>query len=153
MLMAVLVRSFLLDMKQPLIRSASVLWNFANTQRYSRSFVAKFTLPSGLFAILAVPSSHPPISTRCLISLLLSRFDLYFAREHIWDTDIMTQETLRYHAVVYNVLRVSSQDDILPLSEPIITTCGKVLHELPIPKGLQIISSVAAYNRLVLVIL
>ncbi|PBK60601.1 cytochrome P450 [Armillaria solidipes] len=59
----------------------------------------------------------------------------------------VVKETLRYHAVVYNVLRVSSQDDVLPLSKPITTTSGKVLHELPIPKGLQIISSVAAYNR------
>ncbi|SJL12070.1 uncharacterized protein ARMOST_15491 [Armillaria ostoyae] len=59
----------------------------------------------------------------------------------------VVKETLRYHAAVYNVLRVSSQDDVLPLSKPITTTSGKVLHKLPIPKGLQIISSVAAYNR------
>ncbi|KAK0202327.1 cytochrome P450 [Desarmillaria ectypa] len=59
----------------------------------------------------------------------------------------VVKETLRYHAVVYNVFRVSGQDDVLPLSKPITTTSGKVLHELPIPKGLQIISSIAAYNR------
>ncbi|KAK0452757.1 cytochrome P450 [Desarmillaria tabescens] len=62
----------------------------------------------------------------------------------------VVKETLRYHAVVYNVFRVSSQDDVLPLNNPITTTSGKVLHELPIPKGLQIISSVAAYNRVCL---
>lgn len=59
----------------------------------------------------------------------------------------VVKETLRYHAVVYNVFRVSSQDNVLPLSKPITTISGKVLHELPIPKGLQIVSSVAAYNR------
>ncbi|KAK0188354.1 cytochrome P450 [Armillaria mellea] len=59
----------------------------------------------------------------------------------------VVKEMLRYHPVVYNVSRVSGQDDVLPLSKPITTKSGKILHELPIPKGLQIISSVAAYNR------
>ncbi|KAK0489455.1 cytochrome P450 [Armillaria novae-zelandiae] len=59
----------------------------------------------------------------------------------------VVKEILRYHPPVYNVTRISGQDDVLPLSKPITTTSGKILHELPIPKGLQIISSVAAYNR------
>ncbi|KAK0215088.1 cytochrome P450 [Armillaria fumosa] len=59
----------------------------------------------------------------------------------------VVKETLRYHPAVYHVSRVSAQDDVLPLSKPITTTSGKILHELPIPKGLQIFSSVAAYNR------
>ncbi|PBK80315.1 cytochrome P450 [Armillaria gallica] len=57
------------------------------------------------------------------------------------------KETLRFHPVGYNLFRVAGQDDVLPLSSPITTTSGKVLHELPIPKGVQIMSSVAACNR------
>ncbi|PBK60199.1 cytochrome P450 [Armillaria solidipes] len=57
------------------------------------------------------------------------------------------KETLRFHPVAYNIFRVAGQDDVLPLSSPITTTSGKVLHELPVPKGVQIMSSVAAYNR------
>ncbi|KAK0442017.1 cytochrome P450 [Desarmillaria tabescens] len=57
------------------------------------------------------------------------------------------KETLRFHPVAYNIFRVAGQDDVLPLSSPITTTSGKVLHELPIPKGVQIMSSVAACNR------
>ncbi|KAK0239393.1 cytochrome P450 [Armillaria nabsnona] len=57
------------------------------------------------------------------------------------------KETLRFHPVGYNLFRVAGQDDVLPLSSPITTTSGKVLHELSIPKGVQIMSSVAACNR------
>ncbi|KAK0482217.1 cytochrome P450 [Armillaria novae-zelandiae] len=59
----------------------------------------------------------------------------------------MVKETLRFHPVAYNLHRVAGKDDLLPLSSPITTTSGKVLHELPIPKGLHIDVSVAAYNR------
>ncbi len=48
---------------------------------------------------------------------------------------------------MYNIFRYVHQDDVLPLSTPITTTSGKVLHELPIPKGTQIIASIAVYNR------
>lgn len=57
------------------------------------------------------------------------------------------KETLRFHPVAYNIFRVAGEDDVLPLSSPITTVSGKVLHELPIPKGMQIMSSVAACNR------
>jgi hypothetical protein len=45
--------------------------------------------------------------------------------------------------------REASEDDILPLSEPIITEAGNEVTELPIPKGLKIVVSVPAYNRFV----
>jgi len=59
----------------------------------------------------------------------------------------VAKESLRFHPVVYNMLRYSGQDDVLPLSKPITLTSGEVVTELPIPKGLKIISSIAAYNR------
>jgi hypothetical protein len=43
--------------------------------------------------------------------------------------------------------RQASEDDILPLSEPIITETGNEVTELFIPKGVKVIASVAAYNR------
>ncbi|KAK0231588.1 cytochrome P450 [Armillaria fumosa] len=57
------------------------------------------------------------------------------------------KETLRFHLVSYNSPRIASRDDVLPLSKPIVTRSGKVLHELPIPKGTCIITSIASYNR------
>jgi len=49
--------------------------------------------------------------------------------------------------VVYHVHRCAGQDDVLPLSQPITTRSGKVIYELPIPKGTRILTSIAAYNR------
>jgi cytochrome P450 len=57
------------------------------------------------------------------------------------------QETLRYHPVVHNTFRQAIKDDLLPLSKPIITPSGEVLNEIPVPKGLKIITSIGGYNR------
>jgi cytochrome P450 len=60
---------------------------------------------------------------------------------------ISVQEGLRYHPVAYNNYREAIKDDVLPLSRPIMTTSGDTIHELLIPKGTKIITSIAAYNR------
>ncbi|OJA17883.1 hypothetical protein AZE42_09438 [Rhizopogon vesiculosus] len=57
------------------------------------------------------------------------------------------KEVLRFSPAAYHVYRYATQDDILPLSQPITTRFGKVIHELPIPKGTRIVTSIAAYNR------
>ncbi|OAX35978.1 cytochrome P450 [Rhizopogon vinicolor AM-OR11-026] len=71
----------------------------------------------------------------------------------VTDLDDMTyatafmKEVLRFHPVVYQVYRCADQDDVLPLSQPITTRFGKVIYELPVPKGTRIVASLAAYNR------
>jgi hypothetical protein len=50
--------------------------------------------------------------------------------------------------VSYILYRQAATDDVLPLSKPITLTNGKVMNELPIPKGQKIIASVVEYNRL-----
>lgn len=57
------------------------------------------------------------------------------------------QETLRYHPVVHTTFREAIKDDVLPLSKPIVTCSGKVINEIPVPKGLKIITSIGGYNR------
>ncbi|OBZ69536.1 11-oxo-beta-amyrin 30-oxidase [Grifola frondosa] len=57
------------------------------------------------------------------------------------------KEVLRFHPVVPHNFRQSLKDDVLPLSKPITTRSGKVIHELPIRAGLRLVLSVAAYNR------
>jgi len=57
------------------------------------------------------------------------------------------KESLRFNSVPYHIYKQSTGDDVLPLSEPITTTSGEVITELPIPKGLKIILSIAGYNR------
>ncbi|KAG7439454.1 cytochrome P450 [Guyanagaster necrorhizus] len=56
-------------------------------------------------------------------------------------------EVLRIHPIVYNISRVATQDNVLPLSKPVVLTTGKVVQEIAIPKGTSIIASIAGYNR------
>jgi len=57
------------------------------------------------------------------------------------------KESMRFHPAVYQNYRQAAKDDILPLSKPIKTTDGRIINNLPIPKGMKIILSIAAYNR------
>ena len=57
------------------------------------------------------------------------------------------QETLRFHPIVYHLLREAGKDDIIPLSQPITTAKGNVLTDIPVAKGQHIMVNVAAYNR------
>lgn len=60
------------------------------------------------------------------------------------------QEALRIHPVGPITFREALEDDVLPLSEPLVTESGEVITELAIPKGVKILASVAAYNRWIL---
>ncbi|OAX34712.1 cytochrome P450 [Rhizopogon vinicolor AM-OR11-026] len=62
-------------------------------------------------------------------------------------TTAVVKEVLRFYPAAYQVYRSASQDDVLPLSHPITTRFGKVIHELPVKKGTRITVSIAAYNR------
>ncbi|KAJ7750121.1 cytochrome P450 [Mycena maculata] len=59
----------------------------------------------------------------------------------------VVKEVLRFHPVSFNNFRQSLTDDVLPLSQPITLQSGEVITELPVPKGMKVIISIAAYNR------
>ena len=58
----------------------------------------------------------------------------------------MFQETLRIHSAVSDLIREASEDNMLPLSKPVIGRSGKVYHEIFIPKGSWIHASLSGYN-------
>ncbi|KAK0213325.1 cytochrome P450 [Desarmillaria ectypa] len=59
----------------------------------------------------------------------------------------VVKEALRFHPIVYNTARMAAEEDVLPLSKPVTLTTGEVVQEIPIPKGMSIIASIAGYNR------
>ncbi|KAG6854657.1 hypothetical protein C0991_003305 [Blastosporella zonata] len=59
------------------------------------------------------------------------------------------KESMRFHPALYQNYRQAAKDDVLPLSTPIKTTSGEYISTLPIPKGMKVILSIAAYNRFV----
>ncbi|KAK0218552.1 cytochrome P450 [Armillaria nabsnona] len=64
----------------------------------------------------------------------------------VW-LNAVIKEVLRYHPHAQSLYREASQDDVLPLAEPIITSDGQSCSEIPISKGQVISASVYTYNR------
>lgn len=56
---------------------------------------------------------------------------------------------MRYHNIVYHMARQATQDDVIPLSNPIIAKDGRQITEIPVAKGQVIMPNIAAYNRYV----
>jgi len=61
-------------------------------------------------------------------------------------TDAVVRESFRYSSIIVDVRRQATRDDVLPLSKPITTLSGKVIHELPIPKGTYLFIAVQGYH-------
>jgi len=60
----------------------------------------------------------------------------------------LLKEILRFHPIVYHLLRAAGKDDVIPLSEPLTTATGEVVNEIPVAKGQAIMFSICTYNRL-----
>lgn len=65
----------------------------------------------------------------------------------ITDAPFKHQEVLRLHPGLPMSDRIAAQNCVLPLTEPIVTTSGQKIAELPISKGQHIIVGTASYNR------
>ena len=59
---------------------------------------------------------------------------------------VLSKESLRVHPISVEVSRTPIQDDIMPLSKPVVGSSGKVYAELPVPKGTPISISMLGYN-------
>jgi cytochrome P450 len=57
-----------------------------------------------------------------------------------------TQEILRFHSPVPEFTRQASEDNVLPLSTPIIGSSGRTYRELNISKGTIVHVSMTGYN-------
>ena len=53
---------------------------------------------------------------------------------------------MRIHPIAPEVSRQPMQDDVLPLTKPVVGTSGRVYTELPIPKGTIVVVSMSGYN-------
>lgn len=61
---------------------------------------------------------------------------------------VIIQEVLRFHPIVYHLMRAAKKDDVIPLSEPITTSNGEVVDHVSVAKDQTILVSICAYNRL-----
>jgi len=56
------------------------------------------------------------------------------------------QEILRINPISLEIARAPVEDDVLPLTKPIVGNSGRVYTELPIPKGTPVAISTIGYN-------
>ncbi|KAF8130331.1 cytochrome P450 [Boletus edulis] len=57
------------------------------------------------------------------------------------------KEGLRFHPIGTSSMRMARDDDILPLSKPVLGVSGEMIHEVRVSKGTEIMISITAYNR------
>lgn len=55
---------------------------------------------------------------------------------------------MRFHGIVHMLVRIAEREDVIPLSQPIVSTTGELISEIPVSKGQYINASVCGYNRL-----
>ncbi|KAH9071037.1 cytochrome P450, partial [Lactarius deliciosus] len=58
------------------------------------------------------------------------------------------KEVLRLHPTVYTMPKEATQDDVIPLSSPIVTKSGEQISSIPVRKGTLVDLAVGVYNRL-----
>ncbi|KAG6330483.1 hypothetical protein ID866_8607 [Astraeus odoratus] len=61
--------------------------------------------------------------------------------------DAVVHETLRLRSPVTELTRIATEDDVIPLSEPVRTRSGKVVDSISVAKGTHIRISIPCINR------
>ncbi|KAH9930181.1 cytochrome P450 [Amylocystis lapponica] len=112
-------------------------------------FAATDTTSNALSRILDVLVQHPDAQEQLRKEIL----DASQGRELSYDElmqlpylDAVCRETLRLYPPVTIIRRDARKDAILPLSEPIRGRDGTLIHEIPVPKGTQIVVGIQGSN-------
>ncbi|KAF9019068.1 cytochrome P450 [Hymenopellis radicata] len=111
------------------------------------------TSASTLTWVLYELSRHPEDQARC-------RQEIAALRDRVGDGPFSPQdydnlpmlnailkESLRLHPIVHTLNRVATCDDVIPLSEAVVTKDGVQLTQIPVEKGQIVSMSFASYNR------
>lgn len=57
------------------------------------------------------------------------------------------QETLRFDTIIPHLFRVTTRDEVIPLSKQVLCRSGSLIKEVCVAKGTHIIISGVAYHR------
>ncbi|KAI6044112.1 cytochrome P450 [Pisolithus marmoratus] len=61
--------------------------------------------------------------------------------------DAVVHESLRIHPPLTDFVRVATEDDVIPLSEPVITKSGQAINSISVARGTKIGLPLACINR------
>ncbi|KAK7026343.1 cytochrome P450 [Favolaschia claudopus] len=97
------------------------------------------------FALLEL-ARHPDFQQKLREELALNQGSIVYDSLPLLNAFI--KESLRIYPAAALRERVAVKDDFIPLSEPIITTTGKRITEIPVRRGEQVTLALASYHRL-----
>ncbi|KAK0445331.1 cytochrome P450, partial [Desarmillaria tabescens] len=84
-------------------------------------------------------ATHPEVQNKAREEILQARLRNGKLSSNEYDLmpflNAPIKEILHLHPIGHTLIRRAVQDDCLPLSEQIITKEGKILKDIPIPKG------------------
>ncbi len=81
-----------------------------------------------------------------LSSNALSQQDPAAALDALPFLDAVVRETLRFVPPAHGTLRVATQDEVIPLSEPIVLRTNELVHEVRIKKGSYVHIAIEGLN-------
>ncbi|KAI6017137.1 cytochrome P450, partial [Pisolithus marmoratus] len=94
-------------------------------------------------------AGNPDIQSKLRQELLtLGEEPTYDQQQHSLPyLDAVVHETLRVHPPMSDFIRVADEDDVIPLSEPVVTQSGEVVNSISIARGTQIGIPVSCVNK------
>ncbi|KAL4246379.1 cytochrome P450 family protein [Abortiporus biennis] len=115
-------------------------------------FAATDTTSSALSRTLYLLSDHQDVQGKLREEIIAAQDDNGgdIPYDQIVDLpylDAICRETLRLYPPAGVIMKSAAQDTILPLLTPIVGTHGKVMTEIPVPKGTSILIGIRAANR------
>ncbi|KAI0791136.1 cytochrome P450 [Abortiporus biennis] len=113
-------------------------------------FAAVDTTSSALTRIFDLLAMHPEVQEKLRTELKGARENGEMTYDILVDLpylDAICRETLRLYAPVSNIPRGTNEDMFLPLSEPIVGVDGKLMNEIFVPKGTQLLIGILSSNR------
>jgi len=112
-------------------------------------FAGNDTISGALCRMFQLLSLNPDIQARLREELERANSDSGLGYSQLMDLpllDAVVKETLRISAPVTTITRKSLVDDILPLWQPIQTKDGRMITEIPCPKGTVIWVGISTAN-------
>ncbi|KAK7043263.1 hypothetical protein VNI00_008617 [Paramarasmius palmivorus] len=130
----------------------------ASFTKFGKPMPLSIALANSISWTLLELSRHPEMQSRLREEIRAKKRDMVakgntartFAAED-FDTlpylNAVLKESLRYHSVASQIQRMANVDDVIPLSEPILTSDGQYISEVPVRKGQKVWISISGYNR------